>query len=183
MKSSIISEAVRKTHWWMERQQELRALARETLPLLVYNEEILNETFFDLLAVGAVERVFQPVGVAPHPLILRKAWELGAGFQCKVDRRQDQEATMRLFEKCPVCGGELVEKEVEKLLKGGSNTAFLRVIAEVCLHCGERLYRPETVAQFEDIRKKLAADDVAEFEPVGRTYQVASEDGLDSMPS
>jgi YgiT-type zinc finger domain-containing protein len=80
---------------------------------------------------------------------------------------------MRLFEKCPVCGGELAEKEVEKLLKGGSNTAILRVKAEVCLHCGERLYRPETVAQFEDIRKKLATENVAEFEPVGRTYQVA----------
>jgi YgiT-type zinc finger domain-containing protein len=80
---------------------------------------------------------------------------------------------MRLFEKCPVCGGELAEKEVEKVLKGGSNTAILTVKAEVCLHCGERLYGPETVAHFEDIRTKLATEDVAEFEPVGRTYQVA----------
>lgn len=80
---------------------------------------------------------------------------------------------MRLFEKCPVCGGELVEKEVEKVLKGGSNTAILRVKAEVCLHCGERLYGPETVAHFEEIRTKLTTEDVAEFEPVGKTYQVA----------
>ncbi|MEW6669313.1 MAG: YgiT-type zinc finger protein [Thermodesulfobacteriota bacterium] len=80
---------------------------------------------------------------------------------------------MRLFEKCPACGGELAEKEVEKLLKGGSNTAILRVKAEVCLHCGERLYRPQTVAQFEDIRTKLTTENVAEFEPVGKTYQVA----------
>jgi YgiT-type zinc finger domain-containing protein len=47
---------------------------------------------------------------------------------------------MKPFEKCPVCGGELVEKEVEKLLKGGVNTAVVRVAAEVCLQCGERLY-------------------------------------------
>jgi YgiT-type zinc finger domain-containing protein len=80
---------------------------------------------------------------------------------------------LKLFEKCPVCGGELVDKEVEKVLKGGSNTAILRVKAEVCLHCGERLYSPETVTQFEEIRKKISTEDVSEFEPVGKTYQVA----------
>jgi YgiT-type zinc finger domain-containing protein len=79
---------------------------------------------------------------------------------------------MRLFEKCPNCGGELEEKEVEKVLRGGANTAILKVKAEVCLHCGERLYRPETVAHFEEIREKLSNEDVAEFEPVGKTYQV-----------
>ena len=41
---------------------------------------------------------------------------------------------MKLFDKCPVCGGELIEKEVEKILIGGSNTALVRVKAEVCLH-------------------------------------------------
>ena len=80
---------------------------------------------------------------------------------------------MKLFEKCPVCSGELVEKEVEKVLKGGPNTAILRVKAEVCLHCGERSYPPETVAHFEEIRQKLFTEDVGEFEPIGKTYQVA----------
>ncbi|GJQ57929.1 MAG: YgiT-type zinc finger protein [Candidatus Scalindua sp. AMX11] len=47
------------------------------------------------------------------------------------------------FEKCPICGGELEEKIVEKLLRGGDNTAGLKVQAEVCLHCGERLYAEE----------------------------------------
>jgi hypothetical protein len=32
---------------------------------------------------------------------------------------------MKLLEKCPICGGELVEKEVEKVLRGGANTAIL----------------------------------------------------------
>ena len=76
-------------------------------------------------------------------------------------------------EKCPICGGELVEKEVEKVLKGGGNAAILKVTAEVCLHCGERLYRPETVTHFEEIREKLSTEDVGEFEPVGKAYQVA----------
>ncbi len=80
---------------------------------------------------------------------------------------------MRPFKKCPVCGGELVEKEVEKLLKGGVNTAVLKVTAEVCLRCGERLYSEETVRRFEQIRQKLASEDVAEFQLLGQTYQVA----------
>ena len=80
---------------------------------------------------------------------------------------------MKLFEKCPVCGGDLIEKEVEKVLKGGTNTAIIRVTAEVCLHCGERFYAPENISRFEDIRKKLADEDVSEFESIGKTYQVA----------
>ncbi|MEK6623039.1 MAG: YgiT-type zinc finger protein [Planctomycetota bacterium] len=47
---------------------------------------------------------------------------------------------MMPFEKCPVCGSGLIGKKVEKLLRGGSNTAVLKVHAEVCLHCGERFY-------------------------------------------
>ena len=80
---------------------------------------------------------------------------------------------MKPFDKCPVCGGELVEKEVEKLLKGGVNTAVVKVTAEVCLQCGERLYPEATVRRFELIRQKLATEDVAEFQLLGQTYQVA----------
>lgn len=76
------------------------------------------------------------------------------------------------FNKCPICGGEVVEKEVEKLLKGGTNTAVIRVKAEVCLHCGERLYPKDTVKYFEEIRSKLKKQEVSDFEAVGQTYQV-----------
>lgn len=76
------------------------------------------------------------------------------------------------FDKCPVCGGELVEKEVEKLLRGGIHTALLRVQAEVCLRCGERLYSEETVRRFEDIRAKLERQDTADFQPMGKSFQV-----------
>ena len=79
---------------------------------------------------------------------------------------------MRLFEKCPICGGNTAEKEVEKVLKGGTNTAIIKLTAEVCLHCGERLYTPETVSRFEGIRKKLSQEDVSEFELIGKTFQV-----------
>lgn len=80
---------------------------------------------------------------------------------------------MKPFDQCPICGGELVEKEVEKLLKGGIHTAVLKVQAEVCLRCGERLYSSETVQRFEQIRQKLERQEVAEFYPLGQTFWVA----------
>ncbi len=80
---------------------------------------------------------------------------------------------MRPFEKCPVCGGEVVEKEVEKLLRGGIHTAVVKVRAEVCLHCGERLYSPETVRRFEQIKAKLERGEVDGFQPLGRSFAVS----------
>jgi YgiT-type zinc finger domain-containing protein len=79
---------------------------------------------------------------------------------------------MKPFEKCPVCGGELVEKEVEKLLRGGAYTAVLKVRAEVCLRCGERLYSQETVRRFEEIKAKLKRQDTSEFKPMGLSFEV-----------
>lgn len=78
------------------------------------------------------------------------------------------------FKKCPVCGREIVHKNVEKLLKGGDNTAMLNVDAEVCLHCGERFYSIETAKYFEEIREKLAKQDFHEFTQVGRSFQIVS---------
>jgi YgiT-type zinc finger domain-containing protein len=71
-----------------------------------------------------------------------------------------------------VCGGQLVEKEVEKLLRGGVHTAVLKVRAEVCLRCGERLYSEQTVRRFEEIRDKLERQETAEFEVMGQSFQV-----------
>ncbi len=79
---------------------------------------------------------------------------------------------MKPFNMCPVCGGELVEKEVEKLLKGGVHTAVIKVKADVCLYCGERLYSQETVKRFEEIRKKLERKEVANFQPIGQSFEV-----------
>ena len=79
---------------------------------------------------------------------------------------------MKPFEKCPVCGGELAEKEVEKLLRGGVHVAVLKVDAEVCLHCGERLYSQETVRRFEEIRAKLELQQLETLQPLGQSFQV-----------
>ena len=79
---------------------------------------------------------------------------------------------MMQFKKCPICGGELIEKKVEKLLHGGINTAVLIVCAEVCEHCGERLYSQDTVRRFEEIRAKLERQETKEFQPLGLLFQV-----------
>lgn len=79
---------------------------------------------------------------------------------------------MKPFEKCPVCSGEIIDKEVEKLLRGGIHTAVLKVHAEVCLQCGERLYSVETVRRFEQIRQKLERQEVSGFQPLGQAFQV-----------
>jgi YgiT-type zinc finger domain-containing protein len=80
------------------------------------------------------------------------------------------------IEKCPICGGELEEKEVEKLLRGGVNMAAANVTAEVCLRCGKRFFDQETVRGFERVRDRLKRDDVAGFNPMGQSYEIAKSD-------
>lgn len=80
---------------------------------------------------------------------------------------------MMPFKKCPVCGGDLAEKSVEKVLRGGVNTAVFKVCAEVCMRCGERLYSQETVRRFEQIKSKLERQETGEFQAIGVSYQVA----------
>ncbi len=80
---------------------------------------------------------------------------------------------MKPFSKCPTCGGQMAERQVEKLLRGGVNTAVVKVRAEVCLHCGERLYSQETVRRFEEIRVKLQKQQTEEFQPLGQSFEVA----------
>ncbi|WP_133513013.1 YgiT-type zinc finger protein [Candidatus Thiosymbion oneisti] len=80
---------------------------------------------------------------------------------------------MRPFEKCPVCGGEVETKQVEKLLRGGRNTVSMKVAAEVCLHCGERLYAEDVVKSFEEIRGKLRKQEFSCLKMLGQSFTVA----------
>lgn len=84
-----------------------------------------------------------------------------------------EDSFRQAFEVCPVCGGELIEKEVEKLLRGGNDTAALRVDAMLCQHCGERLYPEGTVRRFERIRLDLEGHRTGELEPIGRSYRAS----------
>ena len=80
---------------------------------------------------------------------------------------------MTSFERCPVCAGELVGKQVEKLLRGGRHTAVIRVEALVCLGCGERLYDEATIRSFEEVRGKLERQETGQFQLLGQSFQVA----------
>jgi len=82
-------------HWCLERREDLIELAQEKHPLLVYNEEILNESVFDLLSVEAVERIFQDVEAVRMLEVLRKVYELGAGF--RVNSAADVDRLSRLM--------------------------------------------------------------------------------------
>lgn len=77
---------------------------------------------------------------------------------------------------CVFCGGAMFRKDVEVQLRGGDHTAVITAPAEVCLRCGHHIYDWETVRKFEEIRKKLAAGDTAEFHCLGRHFQVVNSD-------
>ena len=82
---------------------------------------------------------------------------------------------MKPFEKCPVCDGDLENKRVEKLLRGGGNTVSMKVSAKVCLHCGERLYAEDVVKSFEKIRGKLRKQGFSHFKILGQSFTVGED--------
>jgi YgiT-type zinc finger domain-containing protein len=75
---------------------------------------------------------------------------------------------------CIHCGiGKTQIKMVDKILSSNNNTAIVKVNAEVCEHCGERYYDPETVRYFERIRKELKVSNSKQLIPIGIAYKVA----------
>ena len=73
---------------------------------------------------------------------------------------------------CPICGKDTVIKEVTEIIKGGGNTATVSVEAEVCCHCGERLYLPETIRKFEQIKYQLEHQETEKFKVIGKSFLV-----------
>jgi YgiT-type zinc finger domain-containing protein len=71
---------------------------------------------------------------------------------------------------CPNCGGEIIEKKVEKIVKGGCNTAIITIEAGTCTKCGERYYTKETHEKMQKIRKELEKGATIEFHIIGHTY-------------
>jgi YgiT-type zinc finger domain-containing protein len=76
--------------------------------------------------------------------------------------------------KCPRCGGTLEhDREVEKPLVQGDDVALVRVLADVCTQCGERLFRPEVVEWMQRVRDALRRSP-ATGPVVGRVYDYRS---------
>jgi len=67
---------------------------------------------------------------------------------------------MKPFERCPLCGGKIQTKKVEKLIIGGKNNATVKVKADICLKCGESFYSKEDVKRFEEISQNLLMEHV-----------------------
>ena len=61
-----------------------------------------------------------------------------------------------------------------KILSINNDTVLLNVRAEVCDHCGERYYDPETVHFFDKLKLELKSGKISRFIPVGTSYKVAS---------
>lgn len=64
---------------------------------------------------------------------------------------------------CPTCGDPTVLKKITEIIRDGKHTAIVPVESEVCLHCGERLYRPEFVRKCEQIKAKLEKEETKDF--------------------
>ncbi len=75
---------------------------------------------------------------------------------------------------CPVCGGEVAVKDVEKLIRQGNNVLIIRVKAGVCTRCGERIYDLETQEWFQRLRRGEPLEPSFQLRRVGYAYEVIS---------
>ena len=91
-------------------------------------------------------------------------------------RFQNKEIHMKeKIHKCLNCGiGTTKIKDVQKILSMNTDTVLINVKAEVCDHCGERYYDPETVRYFEKLKLELKNGNSSQLIPVGTSYKVAS---------
>ena len=57
---------------------------------------------------------------------------------------------------CPICGGEMADKNVDVAETIDGKLVIIRgVSAEVCVRCGERLYSKEEMKKMEKLLEKI----------------------------
>jgi YgiT-type zinc finger domain-containing protein len=74
--------------------------------------------------------------------------------------------------KCVFCKGNILEQTVTEIIKGGGNTATLKVSALVCQNCGERYYDADTIREFERIKTKLTMEKTDDLTIIGKSFEV-----------
>lgn len=57
--------------------------------------------------------------------------------------------------KCPLCGGLIIEQEVNHKIKGGGKLVVLKVRAQTCTKCAEQFYSLDIVKKLERIKVQL----------------------------
>ena len=75
--------------------------------------------------------------------------------------------------KCPRCGGSLDhDREVEKAIRYKDDVALVKVTADICTQCGERVFAPPMVELMERARESLKRPATAPV--VGRVFDYRS---------
>jgi len=78
---------------------------------------------------------------------------------------------------CPRCGGELeYDREVEHQVRHENDVALVRVRADVCTRCGERLFDPQMTALLAKARRLLKAGGL--HKAIGRVYDLTDDPEL-----
>ncbi len=77
-----------------------------------------------------------------------------------------------LVDCCPICGGEVTERNISEIVQGGNHTATLRMDVLVCLSCNERLYSLSDIQKMEQLKQKLERQDTADLTPIGQSFAV-----------
>jgi YgiT-type zinc finger domain-containing protein len=57
--------------------------------------------------------------------------------------------------KCPLCGGAIIEQEVNHKIKGGGKLVVLKIRAQTCSKCAEQFYSLDSVKKLERIKAQL----------------------------
>jgi len=68
--------------WWRPRRTEIASLLEKGDPLYVYDDETLNDIFFDAMCLDGVNRFYYTLKTNAHPRIVEKNYSLGGGFAC-----------------------------------------------------------------------------------------------------
>ncbi|MFQ6055560.1 MAG: YgiT-type zinc finger protein [Methanosarcinales archaeon] len=79
-----------------------------------------------------------------------------------------------IISKCIICGGNVIQKEVEEEVRIGNNFIIIEnVEAGVCAECGERYYPPGVVDKIREIEKSLVnKEKIKKLDIIGNTYKL-----------
>jgi YgiT-type zinc finger domain-containing protein len=59
------------------------------------------------------------------------------------------------FDECPVCAGQIIEKEVTKVISRGKQKTVLKLPGYVCCKCSEQFYPPKSIKHIEKVIAEL----------------------------
>ncbi|MGL4503480.1 MAG: YgiT-type zinc finger protein [Planktothrix sp.] len=79
---------------------------------------------------------------------------------------------MKPIDLCPICGGEVRQETVTKIVQGGGDTASLTLEALVCQLCGEHYYSLDNALKIEDLRAKLKRRETEGLQETGKSFTV-----------